>query len=145
MMKKNKKIEQLKLFYVIAFVLGAIIIAPTHIFSPPSFMYARFPTYLKTMGPFLGISWPTSFELYHNVLYVLGIIISLNAIGILIYPKFKIITKISSLISIFLFSLIVLFFFVKFINVNAITAIVFGTYSSTWLILSSLTFKASAE
>jgi hypothetical protein len=145
MKQRNNNHEQIKLFYVLAFTLGAIIIAPTHIFSPPSFMYARFPTYLKTMDPFFGVSWPATFELYHRVLYVLGIVISLNAIGILAYPKFKNITKISSFISIFLFSLIVLFFFIKFISVHAITAIVFGVYSLIWLALGLLTFRASAK
>jgi|SRR3989344_826525 len=138
---KNKKLEQLKFLYLLVFVLGALIIAPTHIFPPPNFMYARFPHYLEMMKPFLGFSWPTTFEIYHYVLYALVIIGSLNALGIIFYPKFKQITLISSLIGLFLISSIVLFFFFKFINVNAPTAIIYGLYSVVLLIADFLTFQ----
>ena len=138
---KNKKLEQLKFFYLSVLILGALIIAPTHIFPPPNFMYARFPHYLEMMGHFLGISWPTTFEIYHYVLYALVIIGSLNALGIIFYPKFKQITLISSLIGLFLISSIVLFFFFKFINVNAPTAIIYGLYSVVLLIADFLTFQ----
>ena len=103
---RNKKLEQLKIFYVFVFILGAIIIAPTHLFPQPFFMPFRFPYYLEKMRPFLGISWPLSFEIYHFVLYALAIIVSLNVLGILLYPRFKNVGIFSSLIGIFIFSLI---------------------------------------
>src|SRR3989344_3324513 len=124
MKQKNKKLEQLKFFYLSVLILGALIIAPTHIFPPPNFMYARFPHYLELMKPFFGFSWPLTFEIYHYALYVLAIIESLNVLGIIFYPKFKQIALASSLIGLFLISLIALFFFFKFISVNALTAIV---------------------
>lgn len=139
---KNRKLEQLKIFYLFIFVLGAVIIAPTHLFPPPNFMYARFPHYLKIMEPFFGLIWPVTFEIYHYILYALGIVISLNALGIVFYSRFKNVAIFSSTIGIFLFTLMVLFFLLKFINVNASTAIIFGLYSVVLLILDWLTLKA---
>lgn len=139
---KNKKLARLKIFYLFVFALGALIIAPTHLFPPPTFMYARFPHYLELMGPFLGISWPMTFEIYHYVLYVLIATVSFNVLGILFYPKLKNPAIFSSTIGIFLFSLMILFFFLKFITVNMLTAIAFGIFSVVLLIVDLLTFKA---
>src|SRR3989344_4198158 len=110
----SEKLRQLKTLYLFVFALGTIIIAPTHVFSPPAFMYARFPHYLEMMGPFLGVSWPMSFEIYHYVLYALIIVGSFNILGILFYPKFKNIAIISSLIGSFLIIPMILFFFFIF-------------------------------
>lgn len=139
---KNRGVENLKLYYLLIFVLGAILVAPTHIFSPPTFMYARFPHYLEMMGPFLGVSWPMTFEIYHFVLYALAIIVSLNALGIIFYPRLKNIAIASSAIGILLISLIVLFFFFVFLSVNTTTATVYGLYFILLLIVNLLTFKA---
>jgi hypothetical protein len=141
MKKKNKTLEQLKLFYVLVFALGALIIVPTHIFPQPYFMYARFPHYLEQMKPFLGTSWPMTFEIYHYVLYILGLILSFNALGILIYPKLKKIVLITSFIAVFLFLLITIFFFFKFTTVKFSTAIIFGLYSTVLSLLSLLTHQ----
>jgi hypothetical protein len=143
--KQNRIFERLKIIYVLVLILGAIIIAPTHIFPQPTFMYARFPHYLEMMGPFLGISWPASFEIYHCILYVLGIVIILNGIGILSFPKLKKITVFSSVTGVFLFLLIALFFFLKFISVNISTAITFGLYSIILLVMELLIFRASVN
>ena len=145
MKEENKTLKQLKIFYLFVFALGTIIIAPTHIFSPPTFMYARFPHYLEMMGPFWGVSWPMSFEIYHYVLYVIIAIISLNTLGILFYPKFKNIAITSSLIGIFIFFITVLFFFFLFSHVNISTSIVYGIYFVTLLIVNYLTFKTLAR
>jgi len=140
--KKQKLLDRLKFFYLFIFVLTIILVAPTHFFPPPTFMYARFPHYLEMMGPFLGVSWPMSFKIYHYVLYIFAVIISLNALGILFYPKFKNVAIFSSIIGMFLFSLIILFFFFQFIKVNLSTAVVYGLYSVVLLIVDILTFKA---
>ena len=137
----SEKLKQLKLLYLVIFALGTLIIVPTHIFPQPYFMYARFPHYLEMMGPVLGVSWPMSFEIYHYVLYILAVIISLNALGILFYPKFKNIAIFSSMIGIFLISLTILFFFFIFTSVNFSTAVVYGLYSVILLIVDILTFK----
>ncbi|MBI4096252.1 MAG: hypothetical protein HY425_00870 [Candidatus Levybacteria bacterium] len=141
MKQKNKKLEQLKFLYLFVFVLGGIIIAPTHLFPQPYFMYARFPHYLEMMKPFMGISWPLSFEIYHYILLLLAIIGSLNALGVIFYPKFNKAVIASSLIGLFLISAIVLFFFLQFISVNALTAVIFGLYSLLLLIVDALTFQ----
>lgn len=138
---KQKRLEQLKIFYLFIFVLGAVIILPTHIFPQPYLMPLRFPHYLEMMKPFLGISWPMSFEIYHYTLYALATIASFNVLGILFYPRLRKTAITSSLIGIFLLSLFILFFFFKFINVNAPTAIIYGLYSVILLIVDALTFK----
>ena len=145
MKRKHKIFERLQILYLLVFFLGALIIAPTHIFPPPSFMYARFPHYLELMGPFFGLSWPDTFDVYHYVLYILGITLSLNALGVVFYPKLKNIATFSSAVGFFLFSLLIIFFFFKFITVNASTSIVFGLYSLALLITSFLTFKVLSK
>ena len=142
MKQQNKAFDHLKLSYLFIFVSGVFIIIPTHIFPPPTFMYARFPHYLEMMKPFLGISWPMSFEIYHYIIYILVIIGSLNALGIIFYPKFKQIALASSLTGLFLMPLMILFFFFIFINVNLSTAIIYGLYSVLLLVVDILTFKA---
>lgn len=141
MKQKNKKLEQLKFFYLSAFILGFLIIAPTHIFPPPTFMYARFPRYLEMMRSFLGFSWPATFEIYHYALYALAIIGALNVMGIIFYPMLRRIAAASSLTGVIFTSLIVLFFFLQFINVNVLTAVIYGSYFTVLLIANILTFK----
>lgn len=139
--KKHKQIEQLKFFYLLVFVLGALIIVPTHIFPPPTFMYARFPHYLEMMKPFLGISWPMTFEIYHWIILIIGVIGVINVLG-LVFGNMKSLAKLSSFLGLFLFSLIILFFFFVFLKVNAPTAIIYGQYCVVLLIVDILTFKA---
>lgn len=142
MKRKYRIFERLEIFYLFVIALGALIITPTHIFPQPAFMYARFPYYLKKMGPFLGITWPATFKIYHYMLYLLSIVIILNGIGILFYPKFKKSAILSTAIGIFLFLLTASFFFLKFIYVNIATAITFGFYSVVLLVMELLIFKA---
>ena len=139
--EKQNVFRRAKIFYVFVFVLGAFIILPAHIFPPPTFMYARFPHYLEMMKPFLGISWPLSFEIYHYGLYALAVIGSLNVLGIF-FPKFAKLAFFSSLIGLFLISLMILFFFFIFISVNAPTAVIYGLYLVLLLIVDLLTFNA---
>ncbi len=102
----------------------------------------RFPHYLEMMKPFLGISWPMTFEIYHLILVILAIIGSINILGIVFYPKWRIFAQISSFFGIFLLILMVLFFFIQFASVNFSTAIIYGFYSVVLLIVDWLTFKA---
>ncbi len=139
---KSKRLEGIKLLYLFILILTIILVLPSHIFPIPYFMPFRFPHYLEMMKPFLGVSWPATFEIYHYVLYALAIIGSLNALGILFYPKFKKIVIFSSLIGIFLIIPIILFLFFVFINVNASTAVIYGLYFVVLLTVDILTFKA---
>lgn len=145
MKQKNIFLDRLKLYYVLTLGLGTFLISPTHIFPPPYFMYARFPTYLKTMESLFGLHWPMTFEIYHYVLYVLGIVIALNGIGILLLPKHKKITNLVSIIGGILFLLIMMFFFFIFTKVNFLTAFIFGLYSAILLFMELLIFKASVN
>lgn len=140
-MVHKKQLEKLKILYLLTFALGALIIIPTHIFPPPTFMYARFPHYLEKMPVFLGVSWPVTFEIYHWTLLIIGTIGVINILG-LVFSNMKSIAKISSLIGLFLFPLMILFFFFIFISINVLTAVIYGFYSVALLIMNWLTFKA---
>lgn len=139
--KKQKSLTPLKVLHLFIFILGAMLVTPTHIFSQPHFMPLRFPHYLEMMEPFLRISWPLTFEIYHYVLLALAIILSINVLGIFFYPKFKQMAIASSLAGLFLISSLVLFFFFVFIHVNTSTAIIYGIYCVVLLIVNFLTFK----
>lgn len=139
--KKQKILSQIKLLYLLIFALGSILIAPTHFFPAPSFMTFRFPHYLEMMGPFIGISWPLSFEIYHYVIFALIVVGSLNILGILFYPKFIRVALFSSLIGAFLISLILLFLFLVFIKINPSTAIIYGLFFIVLLTADLLTFE----
>jgi len=142
MSKTKIELKKLIPLYIFVIILATILIAPTHIFPQPYFMYLRFPHYLEKMPIFLGVSWPMTFAIYHYVFYTLAVIGSFNVLGIIFYPRFKQIVLVSSLIGLFLMPLMVLFFFFVFINVNTLTAIIYGTYSVVLLIVDILTFKA---
>lgn len=131
----------LRIFYLFILFLSAALVLPPHIFPQPYFMPMRFPHYLEKMEPILGISWPLTFEIYHYVIYAFIVIGSLNVLGIFFYPRFKKTAIASSLIGLFLFSLMILFFSFVFINVNISTAIIYGFYSVVLLTADFLTFK----
>lgn len=141
MKQKLILLKRLKLLYLFIFLVTIILIVPTHLFPAPSLMPLRFPHYLEMMGPFLGVSWPISFEIYHYALFVLVTIASLNVLGILFYPKLSKVALFSSLIGIFLISLIILFFLLVFTKTNLPTSIIYGLYFVVLLIVDILTFK----
>lgn len=140
--KKQKSLNRIKLLYLFIFALTIILVVPAHLFPQPYFMPLRFPHYLEMMPDFLGISWPMTFEIYHYTLYALIIIGSFNILGILFYPKLRYAALFSSLIGIFLISLMILFFFFPFMKVNSPTSIIYGLYFVVLLIANWLTFKA---
>ncbi|MDP2637878.1 MAG: hypothetical protein Q8P26_02360 [Candidatus Levybacteria bacterium] len=141
MKQKRKRMEQIKLFYLFIFIIGALIIVPTHIFQPPTFMYARFPHYLEMMGPFFGVNWPLTFEIYHYVLYLLAIVGSINVAGILFYPKFKKTAIASSLTGVILTAIMSLFLFFPFMKVDIPTSVTYGSYSVILWAVNLLTFR----
>ncbi len=140
--KQKIKLRKLMPLYIFIISLTIILVGPPHLFPPPSFMPFRFPHYLEMMRPFLGVSWPATFEIYHYVIYSFIIIVSLNVLGIIFYPKVRKIAIMSSLVGLFLTSSMVLFFFFVFLSVNPPTAMIYGIYSVVLLIVDILTFKA---
>lgn len=141
-MKQNppSQLQLLKLYYLFILILTAILVVPTHIFSPPLFMPFRFPHYLEMMKPFLDISWPLSFEIYHLILLILAIIGAVNVLGIVFYPKWKVLARISSFAGLFLTLSMFLFFLFPFMRTNPPTAIIYGIYSLLLFIVNLLTF-----
>ena len=140
--KKPKLLEQLKLLYIFIFALTIILVVPTHIFPPPSFENLRFPHYLEMMKPFLGISWPASFKIYHFILVLLALVGTLNVLGIIYYPKWKKIAYTSSFAGLFLIFFMLMFFLFLFINVNPTLSLIYSFYSLFLLIVDALTFYA---
>ena len=143
--EKKIKLRRIIPLYVLIIFLTIILVGPPHLFPQPYFMPLRFPHYLEMMPTFLEVDWPMTFEIYHYVIYSLIIIGSLNALGIIFYPKLRKITIVSSLIGLFLTSSMVLFLFFQFIKVNAPTATIYGLYSVALLIVDLLTFKIFTE
>lgn len=141
---KKKQLGQLKTFYLFVFILGTLIIVPTHIVPPPYFMPFRFPHYLEMMGPIFRISWPVTFEIYHWIILIIGVVGLINVLG-LVFSKMKPLAKLSSLVGLFLFSFMILFFFFVFISVNAPTAVIYGSYSVILLIVDWITFKSLSK
>lgn len=136
----QKKIHQLKILYLLVLVATLLLVGPTHLFSPPSFMPLRFAHYLEMMGPFLGVSWPMSFDVYHWILIILGIIGSLNILGIT-FPKWRKAARTSSFLGLFFFGAITLFFLFPFMQTNSQTAFIYASYSFFLLIVDLLTFR----
>lgn len=143
-MKQNtlRQLKLLKLYYVFILILTIILVLPTHVSPIPSFMPLRFPHYLEMMEPFLGISWPATFEIYHLVILILAIIGSINILGIVFYPNWRLMTRISSLVGFFVTLVMVLFFLFFFMGLNPPTALIYGFYSITLLTVNILTFNA---
>lgn len=138
---KKLKFKKLLLSYLFAVILTIVLVGPAHLFPQPHFMPLRFPHYLEMMPAFLGFSWPTTFKIYHYCLYSLATIGILNILGLL-YPKLKQLAILSSSTGLILFSLMALFFFLVFIKINLLTAIIYGVYSLELLKVDFSTFKA---
>lgn len=145
MKQKASQLKSIKLLCLFIFILTIILVAPTHIFPIPYFMPFRFPHYLEMMKPFLGISWPMTFEIYHLVLLILAIIGSVNVLGIVFYPKYRLLIRTSSLAGLFLTFTMSLFFLFLFIEVNPPTAIIYGLYSLLLLIANLLTLNVAVR
>jgi hypothetical protein len=142
-MNKNcQESNLLRKLYLFVSLQGVLIIAPTHIFPQPYFMYARFPHYLEMMEPVFGASWPLTFDVYHYILLALAVIFSINILAITFQPRLRNPAIISSSIGLVLISIIVFFFFFVFTKVNLPTAIVYGLYSTVLLVVDFLTLKA---
>lgn len=131
-----KRLRMLHVF--ILFLTTIVFILPSHLFPQPYFMYSRFPYYLEMMGPFLGISWPLSFKIYHAILLSLAIIATLNMLG-LTYTNWKRAATVSSFLGVFLISFMVIFYLFFFIKVDLSTALTYGAYSVFLWIVNLLT------
>ncbi len=139
MKQKLVQLKLLKLYYLFILILTIILVVPPHLFSPPLFMPLRFPHYLESMTPIVGISWPFSFEIYHWILVALTITVSINVLGVT-FSKARSIAKVSSFLGLFLIIAILLFLLFYFMKVSASTAIIYCIYFIFLLIADLLTF-----
>lgn len=134
--------KRLRFLYLFIFVLTVVLVAPPHVLTAPHFMYLRFPTYLEQMPPFLGFPWPLTFKIYHLVAVVLAIIGAINILGIMPYPKFNKLARLSSLAGFILSLLIVLFFLFIFMKVNIQISLIYTFYFLMFSAVNLSTFIA---
>jgi len=139
MKQKTRQLKLLKLYYLFTLILTIILVLPTHIFPQPLFMPLRFPHYLERMEPFWRISWPLSFEIYHYALIVIALIFSFNILG-LTFARWRKIAIFSSAAGIPIFSVMILFFFFPFMEINQPTATIYSIYSLLLFIVNLSTF-----
>jgi len=134
--------------YIIIFVLSITMIGVMHTIPAPAFAVFRIPTNLRESGQIIGITWPTSLEVYHVFLLLFFAVIILNGIGLyrLQIQKWRSVCRISSFLGIFLIWLVFLFFIFPFIlngNFNAKnlqTSLIYSLFAFVFLIVDILTF-----
>lgn len=138
----------LELIYLGIFIFAIMLIAVMHTVPPPALAVFRIPTNLRESGEIIGLSWPTSLEIYHIFLLLFFILIILNGIGLhrLHIKKWRSICRISSFLGIFLIWSVFLFFIFPFIlngsfNVKNLQAsLIYSLFAFVFLIVDIFTF-----
>lgn len=141
-------IKTLQVLYVFIFIFSIGLIYAMHVVPPPALALFRVPTNLREVGPSIGLSWPTSLEVYHVFLLLFFTIIILNGIGLhrLKIAKWSSICKISSFLGLFLmWSVIVFFIFPLFANANLNTihlktSFVYVFFAFTFFVINLFTY-----
>ncbi len=144
------KIKVLELLNVASLFVAFVIIGITHIVPPPLLEALRMPLYLRAVGIMLGIGWPLSLNIYHLVLSLVGLVIILNIISLRFFYSLYLrrITKISSVLGLFLLLFSGLFFSFSLTLWNKIslsnieTSIVYAAISFVMFVLDLKTLRA---
>ncbi len=147
-LKKLQIIKFLQIAYLSLFAVGIGIAIGNDIFHSPKFSVLKIPTYLKEVGPLIGISWPLSFDIYHGFLLVLAIIGSVNLYGInhIYKNQWRITAKFSSFIGLFVTWFMFVFFLYPLIlkytltSESSKTALAYCVLGFIFLITNALTF-----
>lgn len=124
-----------------------------HTVPAPALALFRVPTNLREVGPSLGLSWPTSLEVYHIFLILFFAVIILNGIGLnrLNIPKWRSVCKISSFLGLFLTWSVLLFFMLPLLvnsNINAVhlkTSFIYSLFAFVFLNVNLLTFAVAQK
>lgn len=152
-MKNNLLIKVLQALYIIVFIFSISLITVIHLIPAPAFAVFRIPTQLREIGPILGLTWPTSLEVYHAFLLMFFTIIILNGIGLyrISKPKWQSICRVSSFLglflawSVFLFFLVPLFLNGDFGRINLQTSFIYSMFAFGFFIVNLLTFTIAEE
>jgi len=119
-----------------------------HTIPAPAFAVFRIPTQLREVGPVLGLTWPTSLEVYHAFLLLFFSVIILNGIGLyrLHINRWRSVCRISSFLGMFLIWSVFLFFIFSltlngsFNTRNLQTFLIYSLFAFVFLIVDLLTF-----
>jgi len=139
--------------YILVFIFAIGLITTTHIVPAPALALFRVPTNLREVGPSLGLTWPTSLEVYHVFLILFFTVIILNGIGLhrLKIAKWRSVCKISSFLGLFLMWSVIMFFMFPLLvtaDLNAIhlkTSLIYTFFAFVFFIINLLTFFAAEK
>lgn len=139
--------------YVFIFIFAIGLIIALHVIPAPALALFRVPTNLREIGPYLGLTWPTSLEVYHIFLILFFIVIILNGIGLhrLKIARWRSICKISSFLGLFLVWSVLMFFMFPLLvtaDISAIhlkTSLIYTFFAFVFFIINLLTFFAAEK
>lgn len=139
--------------YVFIFIFAIGLIYAMHTVPAPALALFRVPTNLREVGPFIGLTWPTSLEVYHIFLILFFTVIILNGIGLnrLKIAKWRSICKISSFLGLFLMWSVLMFFMFPLLvtaDLSAIhlkTSLIYTFFAFLFFIINLLTYFAAEK
>ena len=143
----------LQIIYLAIFVSSIAFITVMHITPSPTLAVFRIPTELREVGPSLGLSWPTSLNVYHIFLLLFFTVVLLNGIGLhrLRIQKWRSILTISSFLglllmwSVFLFFMLPLILDENFDSINLKTSFIYSLLAFAFFIVNLLTFVVAQK
>lgn len=152
-MKNKTMVKILQALYIIVFIFSISLITAMHIVPAPALAVLRIPTGLREIGQSLGLSWPTSLEIYHILLLLFFTAILLNGIGLfrLHIPRWRSICTVSSFLGMLLTWSVFLFFIFPFTlegnfnTKNLQTFLVYSILAFGFFFICLLTFAVAQE
>lgn len=134
--------------YIFIFIFTVGLIVATHTMPSPALAVFRIPQNLREVGPYLGLSWPTSLRIYHVFLFFFFTVVLLNAIGLykINNPKWQSVCRISSFFGLLLTWSVSLFFILpltldsNFQATNLKTSFIYSLIAFALFIVNLLTF-----
>lgn len=139
--------------YVFIFIFAIGLIYVMHTVPPPALAFLRVPTNLREVGPYLGLTWPTSLEVYHIFLILFFTVIILNGIGLnrLKIAKWRSICKISSFLGLFLMWSVIMFFIFPLLvtadlsTMHLKTSLIYTFFAFFFFIINLFTYFAAEK
>lgn len=152
-MKNKTMVKILQALYIIVFIFPISLITTMHIVPAPALAVLRMPTGLREIGQSLGLSWPTSLDVYHVFLILFFTVILLNGIAVyrLHIPMWRSICTVSSFLGMLLAWSIFLFFIFPFTlegnfsAKNLQTFFVYSILAIVFFVIDLLTFTVAQE
>lgn len=143
----------LQALYVFIFIFSIGLIYAMHVVPPPALALFRVPTNLREVGPSIGLSWPTSLEVYHIFLILFFVVVILNGIGLhrLKVARWRSICKISSFLGLFLMWSVIMFFLYPLLvtaNISVVhlkTSLIYSIFAFMFFNVSLLTFAVAQK